>query len=103
VKRDWATLGAKLRGKIHLYVGTADTFFLANGVHYFEEMLKTLNDPPPDAEVAYGLRFEHCWNGDPTRPNYLTRLRYHTLYVPKMLERMQKTAPKGADLTSWRY
>lgn len=103
VKRDWATLGPKLRGKIHVYVGTSDTFFLLNGVYFFEEMLKTLKDPPPDAEVAYGVRFEHCWNGDPTRPNYLTRLRYHTMYVQKMLDRMQKTAPKGADLTSWRY
>ena len=103
VKRDWAKLGPKLQGKIHLYVGTSDTYFLANGVHYFEETLKTLDDPKPDAEVVYGLRFEHCWNGDPAQPNYLTRLRYHTMYVERMLARMQKTAPAGADLTSWRY
>ncbi len=103
VKRNWATLGPKLQGKIHLFVGTSDTYFLANGVHYFEETLKSLGNPSPDAEVAYGLRFEHCWNGDPTQPNYLTRLRYHTMYVSRMLERMQKTAPAGADLTSWRY
>jgi len=25
------------------------------------------------------------------------------MYLPKMLERMEKTAPPGADLTSWRY
>lgn len=64
-----------MRGKIHLYVGTSDSFFLANGVHYFEAMLKTLEHPLADAEVSYGLRFEHCWNGDPSLPNYLTRLR----------------------------
>lgn len=103
VKRNWAAIGAQLQGKIHLYVGTQDTYFLANGVHYFEQMLKTLGNPAPAAEVDYGLRFEHCWNGDHTQPNYLSRLHYHTMYVPKMLERMRKTAPPGADLTSWRY
>jgi hypothetical protein len=25
------------------------------------------------------------------------------MYLPKILERIQKTAPPGADLTSWRY
>jgi hypothetical protein len=103
VERDWAKLGPKLQGKIHLFTGTSDTYFLANGVHYFEERLKKLDKPKPDAEVAYGFRFEHCWNGDPTQPNHLTRLRYHTMYVERMLARMQKTAPKGADLSSWRY
>jgi len=103
VRRSWPKIGAKLQGKIHLYVGTSDTYFLANGVHYFEQMLKQLPDPKPEAEVVYGLRFEHCWNGDPENENYLTRLRYHTMYVAKMVERMEKTAPKGADLKSWRY
>jgi len=28
LQRDWATLGPKLRGKIHLYVGSTDTYFL---------------------------------------------------------------------------
>ena len=31
------------------------------------------------------------------------RLHYTTMYLPKMLERIKKTAPPGADLTSWRY
>jgi hypothetical protein len=37
------------------------------------------------------------------RPNALSRLRYHVMYVEKMLARMEQTAPKGADLKSWRY
>jgi hypothetical protein len=40
---------------------------------------------------------------DPDLPNYLSRLHYHTMYVPTILERIQKTAPPDADLTSWRY
>jgi hypothetical protein len=46
---------------------------------------------------------EQWGNGDPTRPNYLSRLHYNTMYLPKILERIVKTAPPGADLKSWRY
>jgi hypothetical protein len=33
----------------------------------------------------------------------LTRLRYHTLYLEKILKRMETSHPAGADLRSWRY
>ena len=103
LKRDWATLGPKLRGKIHIYVGSADNYFLNDAVYYVEDFLKGTTDPPYEGEVKYGDRAEHCWNGDPALPNAISRLHYNTLYLPKILERMQKTAPPGADLTSWRY
>ena len=101
--RDWSTLGPQLRGKLHIYVGTADTYFLNDAVYLLEDFLKSTTNPPYEGEVKYGDRAEHCWNGDPALPNYLSRLHYNTMYVPKMLERMQKTAPEGADLKSWRY
>ena len=103
LERDWATLGPKLRGKIHLYVGSADTYFLNDAVYYLEDFLKGTKDPPYEGEVKYGDRAEHCWNGDPHLPNAYSRLHYNTMYVPKMMEQMQKTAPPGADLKSWRY
>jgi len=103
LERDWSTLGPKLRGKIHIYVGSADTYFLNDAVYYIEDFLKGTTNPPYDGEVKYGDRAEHCWNGDPTLPNALSRLHYNTMYLPKMMERMEKTAPPGADLTSWRY
>jgi len=53
--------------------------------------------------VNYGPRAEHCWNGDPNLPNAWSRLHYDTQYLPKILDQIQRTAPKGADLTSWRY
>ncbi len=103
LQRDWATLGPKVAGKLHVYVGTADTYFLTDGVYYLEEFLKSTKNPPYGGEVRYGDRAEHCWNGDPSLPNYLSRLHYHTMYLPMILERMEKTAPPGADLKSWRY
>jgi hypothetical protein len=103
LQRDWPTLGPKLQGKLHIYVGSADTYFLTNAVYDLEDFLKTPKNPPYDGEVKYGDRAEHCWNGDPTQPNYLSRLHYHTMYLDKILDRMNKTAPAGADLKSWRY
>ncbi len=103
LERDWAQLGPKLRGKLHIYVGSADTYFLNDAVYYLEDFLKKTTNPPYEGEVKYGDRAEHCWNGDPTLPNAYSRLHYNTMYVPMMMDRMMKTAPAGADLTSWRY
>jgi hypothetical protein len=72
-------------------------------VYLLEDFLKSAVNPHYDGEVRYGDRAEHCWNGDPTLPNHISRLRYNTMYVPKILERIEKSAPPGADLKSWRY
>ncbi len=104
LQRDWEKgLGKKLQGKLHIYVGDMDNYYLNNAVYLTEAFLKRTKNPPYDGEVDYGDRAEHCWNGDHTRPNALSRLRYHQMYIPKAAERMLKTAPPGADLNSWRY
>jgi hypothetical protein len=103
LERDWPTLGPKLAGKIHIYVGSEDTYFLNDAVYRMEDFLKSTKNPAYGGEVTYGPRAEHCWNGDPTLPNAYSRLHYNTQYLPKILERIKQTAPPGADLTSWRY
>ncbi|MEN6312245.1 MAG: hypothetical protein ABFD80_11990, partial [Acidobacteriota bacterium] len=59
--------------------------------------------PYYDGQVDYGDRAEHCWNGDHGQPNYVSRLRYHQMYIPRAVQWMERTAPAGADLKSWRY
>lgn len=103
LKRDWKKLGPKLAGKLHIYVGEADNYYLNNAVYLVEDFLKTTKDPAYGGEVDYEPRAEHCWNGDHTRPNALSRLRYHQMFMPRAVERMLKTAPPGANLKSWRY
>lgn len=103
LRRDWNKIGSKLEGKLHIYVGEADNYYLNNAVYLMEEFLKSTKNPYYGGEVDYEPRAEHCWNGDHTRPNALSRLRYHQFYAPKIVERILKSAPKGADLTSWRY
>ncbi|HEV2578347.1 MAG TPA: hypothetical protein VGU25_14155 [Acidobacteriaceae bacterium] len=107
LQRDWGTLGPKLQGKLHIYVGYDDSYFLNNAVYLMENFLKQTGTPghgvPYEGEVKYGPKAEHCWNGDFDHPNWYSRLHYNQMYVPQILERIQKTAPPGADLTSWRY
>jgi len=103
LQRDWKMLGPKLKGKIHIYCGDMDNYYLNNAVYLMEGFLESTKDPYYDGVVEYGDRAEHCWNGDHTRPNAISRLRYHQMFIPRILERIIKTAPAGADLKSWRY
>jgi hypothetical protein len=104
LRRDWSRgLGRKLQGKVHIYVGDMDNYYLNDAVYLVEDFLKGTTDPPYGGEVDYGDRAEHCWNGDHTRANAYSRLRYVQMFAPKILERIEKTAPPGADTESWRY
>lgn len=103
IQRDWTRLGPKLQGKIHIYVGSADTYYLNDAVYYAQDVLESLKNPTYDGEVDYGDRAEHCWNGDHKLANAWSRLHYDFFYLPKIMARIKATAPKGADLTSWRY
>ncbi len=80
-----------------------DNYYLNNAVYLTEAFLEQTTNPPYNGEVDYGDRAEHCWNGDHTQPNAISRLRYHRMFIPKWTEQVRERAPAGADLTSWRY
>jgi len=104
LRRDWPKLGKDLEGKIHIYVGEADNYYLNNAVHLVDDFLQTTRKPVlrrPRSPTAAATNT--AGNGDPTRPNALSRLRYHQMYAPKIVDRLLKTAPPGGDVTSWRY
>jgi len=103
LRRDWATLGPKVFDKLNIYVGDMDNYYLNNAVYLVEDFLRGTTAPKWTGEILYGDRAEHCWNGDATRSNAYSRLRYHQMYVPRILERMRARAPRGADTLSWRY
>lgn len=62
MEQNWKTLGPRLRGKIHIWVGEADNYFLNNAVHMLEAFLSKA-DPPYDGKIAYGPGKGHCWIG----------------------------------------
>jgi len=61
LERDWATLGPKLTGKIHVFVGEADDYFLNNAVHRLDAFLAKA-DPPFAGVIRFAPGQGHCWN-----------------------------------------
>jgi hypothetical protein len=108
MRRDWAKLGPKLAGKLHFSVGDMDTWYLNNAVHLVDEFLNDPGTTPAaNATFDYGARMPHCYTGEPTgmkkfEPWYAGSS-VNQRVLPKMVERMEKTAPPGADLKSWKY
>jgi hypothetical protein len=98
MQRDWKTLGPRLAGKLHLYVGEADTFYLDRAVHLLKDFLESTTDPYYHGTFDFGVRKPHCYPGefDPA-----VGLNQH--YWPEMVKHMEQTAPAGADLKSWKY
>ena len=102
IQRDWSKLAPKLQGKMHIYVGSGDNYYLTDSVYFAQERLESLR-PAYGGSVAYGDRAEHCWNGDTKLANAYSRLHYNFQYLPIILQRIAAAAPAGSDLTSWRY
>ena len=92
VKTNWAALGPKLKGKIHIYVGDMDNFYLNLAVYKFEEMTKDLHNPECECEFAYGRPMKgHGWQ--PVTTANLVR---------RMAEHVEKNAG-GDDVKQWHY
>ena len=102
LQRDWARLGPRLRGKIHITSGTMDNGYLNNAVYQMEEFLSHAV-PSPEFEITYGERREHCFTGDTEQPNNVGNRTVHQRYMPAMAQWMMKSAPAGADTRSWVY
>ncbi len=58
----WAELGPKLEGKIHIWVGEADDYFLNNAVHQLDAFLSRAR-PAYGGSITYGPGQGHCWLG----------------------------------------
>jgi hypothetical protein len=60
LKKDWGTLAPRLRGKLHVWVGEADDYFLNNAVHLLDAFLKDAR-PAYEGSIAYGPGGGHGW------------------------------------------
>jgi hypothetical protein len=61
-ENNWQTLGPKLKGKLRIWIGEADDFFLNNAVHLLDKFLSRA-EPPYGGSIAYKIGEGHCWSG----------------------------------------
>jgi hypothetical protein len=61
LERDWETIGPQLEGKIHIYTGDMDTYYLNNAVVLMERFLEKTEDPYYGGVIEYGEGKPHCW------------------------------------------
>jgi len=106
--RDWATLGPKLRGKLHVTVGDRDSFYLDGAVRLLDRCLAGTREagrgPYYAGSVQFGAGQGHCHTGgDPEVELTVNRLTVNQRLLPQMARRMLATAPAGAGVASWRY
>ncbi|HUK31954.1 MAG TPA: hypothetical protein VLV89_12625, partial [Candidatus Acidoferrum sp.] len=103
MQRDWKTLGPKLNGKLHVMVGMMDTYFLDNAVHLMQNMLEKTTDPHYAGDFDYGPGQPHCYTGPPGATAREGSATFTQRVLKASADWMLKTAPQGADTTSWRY
>jgi hypothetical protein len=64
VERNWATIGPRLVGKLHVAVGDMDNYFLNLGVYRFETFLESTKEPGKGPYYAGKFDF-----GRPLKPH----------------------------------
>jgi hypothetical protein len=83
LEENWQWLGAKLKGKLHIYVGDMDSYYLNNAVKYLETFLKSASDPEFAGVIEYGDGQPHCWG--PRGPE-LIKLMYDHIQIQKTIQ-----------------
>ncbi|WP_027077810.1 alpha/beta hydrolase-fold protein [Maribacter antarcticus] len=58
----WAELGPELKGKIHIWMGDMDNFYLNNSMRDFDDFLTNTTNPTSDAEIEFTPMKGHCTN-----------------------------------------
>lgn len=91
LRTNWPTLGPKVAHKLNLYVGDMDSYYLNDAVEKLNEFLHKADNPKYTGEIKFQRRAPHCWGPRPAE------------LLEKMAAQIDKYAPAGADLKSWRY
>jgi len=61
LENNWENVGPKLVGKLNVFCGHMDQFYLNVGVYHMEEFLESTTDPYYGGSFAYGARGGHGW------------------------------------------
>lgn len=93
LEKNWAAIGPKLVGKINVFVGRMDNYYLNEAVYLLEASLAKTQNPHYAGRFEYGERAGHGWS--PYRSSA-------DLYR-EMAEAIAKNAPPAEDPAAWHY
>ncbi|HEV3038514.1 MAG TPA: alpha/beta hydrolase-fold protein [Candidatus Angelobacter sp.] len=92
LEQNWVKIGPQLAGKIHVFCGDMDNYYLNLAVYKLEDFLKKTSNPPYGGSFEYGRPLKgHGWN--PMQPAEMLRA---------LAEHITKNVPAGRD-SSWKY
>lgn len=60
LKEEWETLGPKLQGKLWIWMGDMDQFYLNNAMREMERFLHSTENPKSDATIIFESMKGHC-------------------------------------------
>ncbi|MDD4107622.1 MAG: alpha/beta hydrolase-fold protein [Prolixibacteraceae bacterium] len=60
LENNWAKVGPKIHGKIWIWMGDMDEFYLNTALRAFEEMLQVQDNPESDASINFSPMSGHC-------------------------------------------
>jgi hypothetical protein len=60
LKENWSTVGPELAGKIYIWVGDMDHFYLNQAMRVFSDYLETTINPKSDAVIDFAPTEGHC-------------------------------------------
>jgi hypothetical protein len=60
LKSNWTVLGPKLSGKLWIWMGDMDDFYLNNAMREMDSFLKSVTNPVSDAKITFQPMMGHC-------------------------------------------
>jgi hypothetical protein len=93
IETNWSKIGPSLVGKLHIYCGDMDNYYLNLAVYKLQDFLESTQNPAYGGSFIYGRPMKgHGWFPMPT-----------AALIREMAEHMKKNAPNGEDPALWNY
>ncbi|HDZ27444.1 hypothetical protein LCGC14_0885830 [marine sediment metagenome] len=93
IETNWPKIGPHLVGKLHIYCGDMDNYYLNLAVYMLEDSLKNTKNPFYGGSFTYGRPMVgHGWVG--VKPLELLKT---------MARHITKNAPRGENTAAWKY
>ena len=96
LKSNWATVGPKLVGKINIFCGRMDNWWIEQAVYLLEAFLTSTENPHYPGRFEYGVKGAHGWNPWREKGDAGGMIR-------EMADHIVRNAPAGENTSLWHY